>query len=205
MKWRLYKEADDDFEGDEEEDAPFEGIIAKEREYAEPNNDDCLYDDFLKVEGAGEDLEFSTMSGHTSSSCTEYEGLANDAVYKWINSQEEYGDVDVKDFVLDMMREQTGEEWEYSGIYGSVQGEYEKVLHKKSDRKLLKYLEEDYFGLGSQYDCYDGETEDYIVTVFVGASRANQTKEDILDACGYDNGTEVKIVKYRGQEDRFAV
>lgn len=202
MKWRLYKEADDDFEGDEE-DAPFEGIIAKEREYAEPNNDDCLYDDFLKVEGAGEDLEFSTMSGHTSSSCTEYEALANDAVYDWRNRFDEEGDV--KDFVLDMMREQTGEEWEYSGIYGSVQGEYERVLHKKSDRKLLKYLEEDYFGLGREYDCYDGETEDYIVTVFVGDSRVNQTKEEILDACGYDDGTEVKIVKFRPSYDSISV
>ena len=202
MKWRLYKEADDDFEGDEE-DAPFEGIIAKEREYAEPNNDDCLYDDFLKVEGAGEDLEFSTMSGHTSSSCTEYEELANDAVYDWRNRFDEEGDV--KDFVLEVMLDQTGEEWEYSGIYGSVQGEYEKVLHKKSDRKLLKYLEEDYFGLGRQYDCYDGETEDYIVTVFVGDSRVNQTKEEILDACGYDDGTEVKIVKFRSSNDRISV
>lgn len=202
MKWRLYKEADDDFEGDEE-DAPFEGIIAKEREYAEPNNDDCLYDDFLKVEGAGEDLEFSTMSGHTSSSCTEYEELANDAVYDWRNRFDEEGDV--KDFVLEVMLDQTGEEWEYSGIYGSVQGEYEKVLHKKSDRKLLKYLEEDYFGLGRQYDCYDGETEDYIVTVFVGDSRVNQTKEEILDACGYDDGTEVKIVKFRPSYDSISV
>ena len=202
MKWRLYKEADDDFEGDEE-DAPFEGIIAKEREYAEPNNDDCLYDEFLKVEGAGEDLEFSTMSGHTSSSCTEYEGLANDAVYDWRNRFDEEGDV--KDFVLEVMLDQTGEEWEYSGIYGSVQGEYEKVLHKKSDRKLLKYLEEDYFGLGRQYDCYDGETEDYIVTVFVGDSRVDQTKEEILDACGYDDGTEVKIVKFRSSNDRISV
>ena len=202
MKWRLYKEADDDFEGDEE-DAPFEGIIAKEREYAEPNNDDCLYDDFLKVEGAGEDLEFSTMSGHTSSSCTEYEELANDAVYDWRNRFDEEGDV--KDFVLEVMLDQTGEEWEYSGIYGSVQGEYEKVLHKKSDRKLLKYLEEDYFGLGRQYDCYDGETEDYIVTVFVGDSRDDQTKEEILDACGYDDGTEVKIIKFRSSNDRISV
>ena len=202
MKWRLYKEADDDFEGDEE-DAPFEGIIAKEREYAEPNNDDCLYDDFLKVEGAGEDLEFSTMSGHTSSSCTEYEELANDAVYDWRNRFDEEGDV--KDFVLEVMLDQTGEEWEYSGIYGSVQGEYEKVLHKKSDRKLLKYLEEDYFGLGREYDCYDGETEDYIVTVFVGDSRVNQTKEEILDACGYDDGTEVKIIKFRSSNDRISV
>ena len=202
MKWRLYKEADDDFE-EEEEDAPFEGIIAKEREYAEPNNDDCLYDEFLKVEGAGEDLEFSTMSGHTSSSCTEYEGLANDAVYDWRNRFDEEGDV--KDFVLEVMLDQTGEEWEYSGIYGSVQGEYEKVLHKKSDRKLLKYLEEDYFGLGRQYDCYDGETEDYIVTVFVGDSRVDQTKEEILDACGYDDGTEVKIVKFRSSYDSISV
>lgn len=202
MKWRLYKEADDDFE-DEEENVPFEGIIAKEREYAEPNNDDCVYDEFLKVEGDGEDLEFSTMSGHNSSSCTEYEALANDAVYKWMNNQEEEGDV--KDFVLDMMRAQTGEEWEYSGIYGSVQGEYEEVLHKKSDRKILKYLEEDYFGLGRQYDCYDGETEDYICTVFVGDSRVDQTKEEILDACGYDDGTEVKIIKFRDSHDRFSV
>jgi hypothetical protein len=41
--------------------------------------------------------------------------------------------------------------------------------------------------------------------VFVGDSRVNQTKEEILDACGYDDETEVKIIKFRSSNDRISV
>ena len=189
MKWKLYREAVEDFEDDEEDS--FEGIVAKKREYAEPNNDDCLYDEFLKVEGDGLDLEFSTMSEHNNPSCTKYEEMANDAVYRWSNNYEEEGDV--KDFVLDMMRVNTGEDWEYSEIHGAYQGDWVEVLHRKSDRKILKSLEEDYFGLGDQYDCFDGETGEYMVTVFIPYSLQNQTEEGICDQCGYPSGTEIRF------------
>jgi hypothetical protein len=199
MKWKLYKEAveEDDIDDDigDEEEAPFEGIVAKRREYAEPNNDDCMYDEFLKVEGDGSDIEFSTMSGHTADHCTEYEAMANDAAYDWQNRFE--GEGDVKDFVLDAMQDQTGEEWEYSEIHGATQGDWAEVLHKVSDRKVLKSLEEDYFGLGDQYDCFDGETGEYMVTVFIPDSLQDQTEEGICDQCGYPSGTEIRFKEPR--------
>ena len=192
MKWKLYKEAvEEDDIGDDEEEAPFDGIVAKRREYAEPNNDDCMYDDFLKVEGDGYDLEFSTMSGHKSSSCTEYEEMANNAVNDWRDNYEEDGDV--KDFVLAAMQDQTGEEWEYSEINGNYRGDYAEVLHRVSDRDALKSLQEDYYAIGEKYDCYDGETNEYIVSVFIPDSMQDQTEEGICDQCGYPSGTEIRF------------
>ena len=199
MNWKLYKEAveEDDIDDDigDEEDAPFDGIVAKRREYAEPNNDDCMYDEFLKVEGDGEDIEFSTMSGHQADYCTKYEAMANDAAYDFWNRFE--GEGDVKDFVLEAMQDQTGEEWEYSEISGNYRGDYAEVLHRVSDREALKSLQEDYFGMGEQYDCFDGETGEYQVTVFIPDSMRDQTEEGICDQCGYPSGTEIRFKEPR--------
>ena len=198
MKWKLYKEAveEDDIDDDigDEEEAPFKGIVAKRREYAEPNNDDCMYDEFLRVEGDGSDLEFSTMSGHKADYCTKYEDMANSFVYDWVNDET---DQDVKDWVLDGMKQETGDEWEYSEISGNYRGDYAEVLHRVSDREALKSLEEDYYGIGEQYDCFDGETGEYMVTVFIPDSMRDQTEEGICDQCGYPSGTEIRFKEPR--------
>ena len=190
MNWKPYKASRNYYYDDD--DKPFDGIIAKKREYAEPNNDDCMYDDFLRVEGDGEDIEFSNMSGHKSDSCTELANIANLHAMDW--SDNESDEEDVKEYVRKKMAGSTGDEWEYSEIRGYVQGDWAEVLHRVNDRKFLDSLAEDYFAMGDDYDCYDGKTGEYIVSVFIGDSMQDKTEEGILDACGEPKGTKVKIV-----------
>lgn len=137
-----------------------------------------------------EDIKKSNGDEWSDEEIKRWEDVLDDMISEYTKHNEE-------EHVLEMMSLIAGGKWELTILRGYLQGDWQKCYYDTEtvSDKMLRYIEADYFNLGTEWNCWEEGDEDNNCGVYCYSLMDEDIKEEIKDAMG---GDEVELRKFAG-------